>query len=165
MSWPLEPSKISTANETWQLQLFLFTSSYFIFDLIYCLYMQTEENYMILHHLLGMIVGLYGVYYDACGYECALGFWITELANPFLQIRWFLRSMEWHSYLPYKVNEGLFVVVFLFNRVVLGSVYFYVTLFVSNAFLAVKISTVFVHMFNFFFAHQIVGLVIRRYKE
>lgn len=163
--WPLDPSKMSGTNEWWEHTLLLFTCSYFLFDLIYCLWTQSEENYMLIHHVLGLAIAGYALFGGMCGYESALGFWITELANPLLQIRWFLRTMEWHLYLLYKVNEMLFVVVFLFNRVVVASVYGYIILFCSNCFLFIKVVCVFVHIFNFFFASQIIGMAMRRFKE
>eukprot|EP00493_Phyllostaurus_siculus_P027133 UN27479 len=128
--WPVQYELFSSPNAWWHQILFTFTCSYFIFDLVYCLWAQSEEHYMILHHIVGICISFYGYHYDATGYECVIGFWVTELANPFMQIRWFLRSVDLHGSIWYAASEISFVVVFMFNRVGVASWYAYVTLFV-----------------------------------
>ena len=94
-----------------------------------------------------------------------MGFWVSELANPHMQLRWFLRSMEWHQNKFYTMNEVVFGVVFIANRVFLGSYFAYLILFVADSYREVKLAVIAVHFFNFFFASQIIGLARRRLRE
>ena len=162
--WPVQYELFSSPNTWWHQILFTFTCSYFIFDLVYCLWAQSEEHYMILHHILGIWMSYYGYHYNVSGYEGAIGFWIAELANPFMQIRWFLRSVDLHGSIWYAASEMSFVIIFMINRVGIASWYTYAVLFLANCNIFVKTAIIAVHLFNIFFAWQIIGLVRKRLR-
>ena len=56
-----------------------------------------QEHYMILHHLLSAFMSFYAYHYGVTVFEGAIGWWISELSDPFMQIRWFLRSVDLHG--------------------------------------------------------------------
>lgn len=97
------------------------TLGYFIFDLGWCLYFQTEGDLMLLHHTLsicGMILVL-GLGKSATEVNAVV--FVSEITNPLLQARWFLREMgSYHTALG-TVVDFLFVLLFLALRIGAGA--------------------------------------------
>ena len=52
----------------------------------------------------------------------------------------------------------------MINRVGIATWYTYSVLFVADCFFVVKIAIIAVHLFNLFFAWQIIGLVRKRFR-
>jgi len=80
-------------NTALQVHVLSLTLGYFIFDLLWCLYFQTEGDLMLLHHTLsncGMVLVL-GLGKSATEVNAVV--FVSEITNPLLQTRWFLREM------------------------------------------------------------------------
>lgn len=108
-------------NTPLQIHVLSLTLGYFIFDLGWCLYFQTEGNLMLLHHTLsicGMILVL-GLGKSATEVNAVV--FVSEITNPLLQTRWFLREMgSYHTFLG-KVVDFFFVLLFLLLSIGAGA--------------------------------------------
>ncbi|KAM9656887.1 TLC domain-containing protein 5-like isoform 1-T10 [Morphnus guianensis] len=121
--WPL--SHAGSPNTSLQIHVLSLTLGYFIFDLGWCLYFQTEGVLMLFHHTLsicGMIMVL-GLGKSATEVN-AVAF-VSEITNPLLQTRWFLREMGcYHTFLG-EVVDFFFVFLFLVLRIGVGALILY----------------------------------------
>ncbi|XP_023797227.1 transmembrane protein 136-like [Cyanistes caeruleus] len=117
--WPL--THAGSPNTPLQIHVLSLTLGYFIFDLGWCLYFQTEGDLMLLHHTLsicGMILVL-GLGKSATEVNAVV--FVSEITNPLLQTRWFLREMgSYHTFLG-KAVDFLFVLLFLVLRIGAGA--------------------------------------------
>nr|XP_054503409.1 TLC domain-containing protein 5-like isoform X1 [Agelaius phoeniceus] len=117
--WPL--THAGSPNTPLQIHVLSLTLGYFIFDLGWCLYFQTEGDLMLLHHTLsicGMILVL-GLGKSATEVNAVV--FVSEITNPLLQTRWFLREMgSYHTALGTLV-DFLFVLLFLVLRIGAGA--------------------------------------------
>lgn len=101
---------------------------YFTFDLFWCM-LNGETVVMLFHHVL-TVVGLF--YYS---FKLSRQFFIvyalglTEITNPFLQIRWFLKHHGMRESLLFKIIEVKLIILFFVIRVVVLSYYLYEAFF------------------------------------
>ncbi|KAM6190965.1 TLC domain-containing protein 5-like isoform 1-T2 [Sarcoramphus papa] len=121
--WPL--THAGSPNTSLQIRVLSLTLGYFIFDLGWCLYFQTEGNLMLFHHTLsicGMIMVL-GLGKSATEVNAVV--FVSEITNPLLQTRWFLRKMGcYHTFLG-EVVDFFFVFLFLVLRIGGGALIMY----------------------------------------
>nr|XP_057943392.1 TLC domain-containing protein 5 [Doryrhamphus excisus] len=121
--WPL--THAGTANtplQTWALSVCL---GYFLFDIGWCVCFGTEGSVMLAHHaasitgiLLALLMGV-----SACE-TCAVIFG-SEVTNPLLQTRWFLRRLDRYDSLLGDAVDLLFIFLFATVRVGVGTAMFY----------------------------------------
>ncbi|XP_009992921.1 PREDICTED: transmembrane protein 136-like [Chaetura pelagica] len=113
--WPL--THAGSPNTPLQIHVLCLTLGYFIFDLGWCLYFKTEGCLMLLHHMLsicGMMVVL-GLGKSATEVNAVV--FVSEITNPLLQTRWFLREMGCYHTVLGEVVDFLFVFLFLVLRI------------------------------------------------
>lgn len=113
-SWPL--NRIGGQIMDNDYIILYFSASYFMFDLIWCLYMGTEGPVMFVHHIVCVLGIPSVVYFGANSAEAIFCIWGGELTNPFLQIRWFLKETNHGSSSFSWWNDFLFALSFLFIR-------------------------------------------------
>ncbi|KAM3830441.1 TLC domain-containing protein 5-like [Vipera latastei] len=94
---------------------------YFIFDFCWCVLFEGETDLMLTHHLLSM--GGMSLVLDTgkSGPELSAIIFVSEVTNPFLQMRWFLRDSGSYESLAGDVVDILFVTLFLGLRIVGGA--------------------------------------------
>lgn len=119
-SWTFnEPDK--PTNE-YQAFLIVFSLGYFMEDLLWCLYYQTESNLMVAHHVYSCVALLRILRSQKSGGQttCTLG--ALEITNPLLQARWFVRSHGMRDTVLFTAVEITFIVMFFLVRIVIGTV-------------------------------------------
>lgn len=127
--WPLV--FMGEANTAFQSFIAAFTLGYFIFDFLWCLYMGTEGLDMLLHHTIS-VSGIAFIYFDGySGPELVATILGTEISNPFLQLRWFMRETAKYETFLAKVNDIIFMTLFIIWRLGPGSLLWYRTVLVS----------------------------------
>lgn len=127
--WPLV--FMGEANTPFQSFIAVFTLGYFIFDFLWCLYMGTEGLDMLFHHVISLS-GIAYIYFDGfSGPELVGTILGTEISNPFLQLRWFMRETRNYNTLWAKLNDIIFMTLFIVWRLGPGSLLWYRTVLVS----------------------------------
>ncbi|CAL1572875.1 unnamed protein product [Knipowitschia caucasica] len=121
--WPL--THAGTVNTPLQELALCVCLGYFLFDLCWCLVHRTEGPVMMAHHC-GSILGIgLALWLGSSGCEtCAVVFG-SELTNPLLQARWFLRQVGRYESLLGDVVDVLFISLFAAVRVGVGTAVFY----------------------------------------
>lgn len=115
---------------------------YFFFDLSWCLYHSSEGPLMLAHHA-GSILGIaLTLWLGASGGDTCGVIFGSELTNPLLQSRWFLRSAGRYDSLLGDVVDVLFILLFALVRVGVGTIMFYCQLTSPRPALIIKVAGV-----------------------
>lgn len=156
---------VGLPNTVQQTYVCCFCLSYFIFETSWCLYMQTEGLVMLAHHVVSLFTISTCLFLNSSGYEASLMIWAAEFTNPLLQMRWFLRTKELHKTLFAKLNEMVFVILFIFMRLFYGSHLFYRCMVSKNIKPVPRAGSFVFHVVNLAFVYQVGTLVRRRFQE
>lgn len=147
-----------------QLAILLLSLGYFIFDLIWCAYYQTESKLMIAHHVyscfaMARILAKGTLTNQA---TCALG--LMEITNPLLQLRWFIRTLGYKNTLFFTIVELSFVLIFISMRLVLGT---FVTLevLIGNQDFEFKLLAIVIYLVSWGFMINMYMYIRRKYSE
>ncbi|XP_068600519.1 TLC domain-containing protein 5 [Brachionichthys hirsutus] len=135
--WPLTHAGTeNTALQTFALAVCL---GYFFFDAAWCVFNRSEAPVMLVHHaasiigiLLALLMGVSGC--EACGVIFG-----SELTNPLLQGRWFLRRLGLYDSLLGDAVDLLFVFLFATVRVGVGTAMLYCELSSPRTSLVMKV--------------------------
>nr|XP_023672098.1 transmembrane protein 136-like isoform X1 [Paramormyrops kingsleyae]XP_023672099.1 transmembrane protein 136-like isoform X1 [Paramormyrops kingsleyae] len=117
--WPFtHPGVENTALQVAAMSLSL---GYFLFDMGWCIYFHTEGPVMLGHHGLSILGILLALGLGESGTEACAALFGTEITNPLLQARWFLRQMGRYEGLAGDAVDLLFVALFTSVRIGVGS--------------------------------------------
>ena len=164
LSYPFQFQEFGQTTGNAETRIIEFSVAYFLFETVYCLYSQTEDWIMMLHHFVSLSALTWCLWICSGGYECCLIIWSAEFTNPVLQARWFLRSWGWQGTLLGRVNEVLFVVLFFAMRGGFGMVYTYHLYKENRTEVVLKHFGYVFQLVNFLFLYQVGRLVLRRVR-
>ncbi|XP_057624741.1 TLC domain-containing protein 5 isoform X1 [Chionomys nivalis] len=117
--WPF--THPGSPNTPLQVHILCLTLGYFIFDLGWCIYFQSEGALMLAHHTLSILGIIMALSLGESGTEVNAVLFGSEITNPLLQIRWFLRETgHYHSFTG-DVVDFLFVALFTGVRIGVGA--------------------------------------------
>ncbi|XP_033122034.1 TLC domain-containing protein 5-like [Anneissia japonica] len=139
---------------------------YFMFDLCWCLYFFDNDTlFMLLHHCITIIGILGSLYMQRSGTEVNASIFGSELSNPMLQIRWFMRETGRKYSILYEINDILFMFTFLFSRMVVGLYFMYCEWMHPTPLLFFKIGSLGLWLVSFVFAIQITRFAVYKYSK
>ncbi|XP_065342606.1 TLC domain-containing protein 5-like [Cloeon dipterum] len=115
-----EPQEYGSENSSMQIFTVSNSLGYFIFDILWCFYYQTEGMTMIIHHVVSLTALTTVLVKGRSATEGIAGIGGMEITNPLLQIRWYLRATGRKETWLYTIVELLFMSLFFFVRVVYG---------------------------------------------
>lgn len=96
---------------------------YFIFDIIWCLYTKSGESILMMaHHVISILAFLYVLQQGRYGCETVAVVAISELSNPLLQLRWFIKYFGVYGGSVAVLVNCMFALTFWFLRMVLGTI-------------------------------------------
>ncbi|XP_071958060.1 TLC domain-containing protein 5-like [Antedon mediterranea] len=162
--WPFtHPGGKTTIYETLTMILCI---GYFIFDIFWCIYFFENENlFMIFHHAV-TILGIFGsLYTERSGTEVNASIFGSEMSNPMLQIRWFMRETGKKYSAVYELNDFIFMFTFLMCRMVFGSYFMYCELVHPEPLNFFKVGSVCLWLVSLVFAVQIVNFAVFKYTK
>ena len=122
-TWPFETMGFQNTHHQ-NLALCL-TAGYFLFEISWCLYMRTEGVLMLIHHGISITAMVVSLWAGRSASEVLLTTWGSELTNPFLQVRWFLRETNNYETMFAFLNDLVFIIMFFVVRVMVGTVVAY----------------------------------------
>lgn len=102
---------------------------YFLFDFTWCVSMQTEGWVMLLHHAVSLFGFGYVLYSGRYGCEITGVLGASELTNPLLQLRWFLKHSDMYSGVVERAIDWTFASLFCSIRLGVGSAFFFTFFF------------------------------------
>lgn len=99
--------------------------SYFLYDIIICIYDPNETNLMVLHHIFSVFTLEYVLLNSFAGLQATCNLGLMEITNPLLQLRWFIREQGYYPSLLHSFTEFSFFISFVIVRVFWGTYYLY----------------------------------------
>ncbi|KAL6471041.1 hypothetical protein MHYP_G00196910 [Metynnis hypsauchen] len=151
--WPF--SYPGTKNTTLQISAMVLSLGYFIFDMGWCVYFQTEGLVMLAHHTMSILGILLTLWLGESGIEACAVIFGSEITNPLLQTRWFLKhSGRYNSFLGGLVDV-LFVLLFVIMRVFVGGAMLYCELISPRPKFFIKCGGVAMYVLSWIFVADI----------
>lgn len=136
---------------------------YFLFDFAWCVRMQTEGWVMLLHHVVSVFGFGYVLYSGRYGCEitCVLG--ASELTNPLLQLRWFLKHSDMYSGVVERAVDWTFACLFCSIRLGAGSMFFFTFFFSPHVDTIARLGGTGFYVISIVFSFQIALYVYHKY--
>lgn len=135
--WPFDA--LGERSTPLQTLCIVITLGYFLFDVTWCVFMRAEGIDMLLHHVTSICGLVASLYLDRSGAELIATIFGSEVSNPSLQVRWFLRETGNYETRMGKLNDIVFILLFLCIRVGLGAWLFLCTMTSSKPTLLIKL--------------------------
>ncbi|KAM3601770.1 uncharacterized protein V6R79_018636 [Siganus canaliculatus] len=138
--WPF--THAGTENTELQTSALAVCLGYFFFDMSWCLCNHTEGPVMLAHHAASILGILLALFMGVSGCETCGVIFGSEITNPLLQSRWFLRRLGLYDSLLGDAVDLLFILLFATVRVGVGTVMFYCELTSPRTTLVMKLGGV-----------------------
>ena len=159
--WPF--SYIGRANTGLHTTILLISLGYFLFDFLWCLYMKTEGAVMLAHHVVSIVAFSYCLYQGKFGSEISAVTGASELTNPLLQLRWFMKQTGHYGGVAAVMVDWLFVVGFWGARLIVGSAFHVVCQTSSELDLVTKAGGQAFYIISWIFGVQLLRFIYRKY--
>lgn len=154
---------LGEVNTPLQTVILSMSGGYFVFDFAWSVYMGSEGMMMLAHHVVSILALVGGLFLHQSGSEICLTLWGSELTNPFLQCRWFLRETnQYNSYFA-AFNDLVFFGIFTCARIGIGTglaICFYLS---EKTVVLMKCGGLFFFAISIIWTWQIGKFVKRRY--
>ena len=154
---------IGEKNSCLQNLAMIVSGGYFIFDFGWCIIKGNEDFMMLLHHVVSILSLIGGLYLDHSGAEICTTLWGSELTNPFLQIRWFLREIKHYDSSFGKLNDFTFFWIFAVSRIGIGSGLAYLFYYAKKTIFVIKVGGFLFYGISIIWMWQICMFVNRKY--
>ena len=142
------PGTENTELQTFSLAVCL---GYFFFDLGWCVCHRSEGPVMMAHHAASIAGILLALVMGVSGCETCAVIFGSEITNPLLQSRWFLRQLGLYDSLLGDAVDLLFIVLFATVRVGVGTVMFYCELMSPRPTMVMKLGGVVMYVIAWVF--------------
>ncbi|KAJ0004124.1 hypothetical protein NQD34_010338 [Periophthalmus magnuspinnatus] len=168
--WPL--THAGSENTELQVLSLCVCLGYFLFDLSWCLLHRSEGPVMLAHHAASILGILLTLWLGSSGCETCGVIFGSELTNPLLQARWFLRQVGLYETVLGDLVDVLFISLFAGVRVGVGTAMFYCQLTSPRPALLMKLGGVVMYVLAWVFMVDIARfgykkskMKYRRWKE
>ncbi|XP_077162343.1 TLC domain-containing protein 5-like [Paroedura picta] len=161
--WPL--THAGHPNTALQVCLMCLSLGYFLFDLGWCLFFGNEGDLMLSHHLLSVSGLVLVLLLGKSATEVNAVLFVSEITNPLLQVRWFLREAGRYPSLAGDVVDFLFVVLFVALRIVGGAWIMRVVLASTQTFWMLKMGVLVMYAVSWAFMLDISRFARRKVKK
>ena len=139
--------------------------SYFLFDMAWCIYFRTEGLVMLAHHTISILGIILTLVLGESGIESCAVIFGSEITNPLLQARWFLRQTgRYESRLGDAVDVS-FVLLFVLMRIVVGANMLYCELISPRPKFVIKCGGVAMYVLSWVFTVDIARFTVRKYRR
>ncbi|KAI6660956.1 putative membrane protein [Oopsacas minuta] len=136
--FPLFPWGVGQQNTWWHDLGMTYSLGYFLFDLTWSLYMQSEKQIMLAHHVVSIFGFFTTLRIGVSGCEILATTGGAEVSNPFLQLRWLLQHEQRLDTEFGKFVEHMFLLVWFVVRMGIGTVLYIVVVLSSQPPLIIK---------------------------
>lgn len=151
-----------TKNTPLQISTLVLSLGYFVFDMAWCVYFRTEGAVMLAHHTMSILGILLTLWLGESGIEgCAVLFG-SEITNPLLQTRWFLKQTGKYATRLGDAVDALFVVLFVTMRIFVGGTMLYCELVSPRPRFFIKCGGVAMYALSWVFLVDIVRFARRK---
>lgn len=139
------------------------TLGYFVFDFVWCVCHRTEGLDMLFHHCISILSIVFVLGTGHSGPELMATIFGSEISNPFLQMRWFMRETGRYQTVLAKVNDAIFMVLFIFVRLGPGSFLCYGALTSAKPSIVIKTGGLALYLVGWIWAFLILRFARKRF--
>lgn len=158
-----DPGGPNTVYEVLTLVLCL---GYFLFDFMWCLWFWGQESsLMLLHHVLSITALVVSLSYGISGTEVNGVIFGSEVSNPLLQFRWFMKETGHTGTWYYEVNDFLFMLTFFVCRTCIGTYFLYTHFFHPRPSKFFKIGGIAMYLVSWCFMVGILNFAFYKYSK
>ncbi|CAI9723455.1 domain-containing 5-like [Octopus vulgaris] len=111
--WPFTDA--GGPNTPFQESIAIISVGYFIFDFFWCLYFQTDGQTMLCHHFVSIIALAICLITGSYGTEIVATIFGSEISNPLLQCRWFLKYSGNRDTAIADLVDAAFILTFTYS--------------------------------------------------
>ncbi|KAK3531190.1 hypothetical protein QTP70_015136 [Hemibagrus guttatus] len=158
--WPF--TYPGTKNTPLQITAMVLSLGYFIFDMAWCVYFQTEGLVMLAHHTMSILGILLTLWLGESGIESCAVIFGSEITNPLLQTRWFLKHSGRYNTFLGDLVDVLFVLLFVIMRVFVGGAMLYCELISPRPKFIIKCGGVAMYVLSWVFVADIFRFAYRK---
>ena len=159
--WPF--SYVGQPSTDLHKAIIIISDGYFLFDLMWCLWHQSEGMVMLAHHLVSLFGFTYVLYTGMNGCELSAVLGGSEATNPVLQCRWFIKEMGYYYGRIAFVVDSIFLFMFVSMRVVVGTTFHWRVQTDPSVDLIPKLGGQAFYIISIIFSIQIMIFYVRKY--
>lgn len=159
--WPF--NYIGESNTSFHNTIMIISLGYFMFDFLWCLYMRSEGAVMLAHHLVSILGLIYSLYQGKAGSELIAVMGASEVTNPLLQLRWFLKESGYYTGRIAVVIDLLFTSIFWIARLGVGSIFHIACQTSPKLDIVTKAGGQAFYIISLIFGIQLLSLVYKKY--
>ena len=108
-------------NTLFQNFTLIMSSGYFIFNTVSMTYYRLLDSSMAFHHIIVIMMFVDSVYFNTSGAELVGGLFITEISNPTMHFRLFLKTYGLRHTKVYEACEYVYILLYTYNRLIWGT--------------------------------------------
>lgn len=149
-------------NTALQVHALCMSLGYFLFDLCWCVYFRTEGALMLAHHTVSIWGITVSLVLGESATEVNAVIFGSEITNPLLQARWFLREKGLYHSFTGDVVDFLFVVLFTSVRIGIGAWLMYCVLLSSKPKWFIKLGGIIMYAVSWVFMVSICRFARRK---
>ena len=148
---------------SFQTAIIVISVGYFIFDFSWSVWYQTEGVVMLAHHVVSIFGFCHVLYTGMFGTELTAVLGGSEASNPFLQLRWFMKTSGVYTGRPAVLIDSIFVTIFLGLRLGVGTLLHFRIQLDPDVHLVPKLGGQAFYIISLIFGYQILRFVYRKY--
>ena len=160
---PFPFTYVGKPSTSFQVVIIVISVGYFLFDFAWSLWYQTEGWVMLAHHVVSIFGFSYVLYTGMFGTELTAVLGGSEASNPFLQLRWFMKSTGHYTGLPAKLVDYMFVFIFIGLRLGVGTLLHFRIQLDPGVHFVCKMGGQAFYIISVIFGYQIVRFFHRKY--
>ncbi|XP_030648963.1 TLC domain-containing protein 5-like [Chanos chanos] len=158
--WPF--THPGSENKPLQILALILSLGYFIFDMAWCVYFRAEGPVMLAHHTMSVLGIMLALGLGESGIETCAVLFGSEITNPLLQARWFLKKAGRYDGVAGDGVDLLFILLFAFVRIGVGSRMLYCELASPKPSLLVKAGGVAIYAVSWVFMVDIARFACKK---
>ena len=164
--WPFDVDSLAKPNTRLHTDTIVLSLGYFLFDFSWCVWTKTEALVMLLHHAVSIFGFGYVLGTGRYGCEATGVLGVSELTNPLLQLRWFLKHAGLYSGAVETAVDWTFAILFCCIRLGIGSAFFLFVLFPApQVATVVRLGSSGFYTISIVFSFQVILYIYNKYLE
>lgn len=159
------PGSCGDPNTTYQKRVIYTAVGYFLYDFSAMAYYGLLDTAMSFHHWICIIGMSLPLTYGMSANYIVEGAFVAEASNTFMHVRIILRHYGLRYTRAYETMEILFMIIYIFGRLIMGAYTSWSTTFCEHNAVVIKLAAVGLLVQSILFIQQMLGILRKRFKE
>ena len=141
------------------------SAGYFIYDTVVLYMSDLHETPIMIHHIFGAFISLYCAHVEKGSSDLIYSIFVLECTNPFLHLKDTLKILNQQDTKVYLIAELTYFFCYFVSRLGLGLPLLYYLICKEDATLALRLSSVVFALLVFYWAKDIILIIIHRHTQ